>query len=128
MTCRTIEELAHAVALPRREDVVVRLGLLQHQVHRLGVVRGVAPVPLRIEVSEVELVLQTGLDPRERARDLPRDEGLPPPWTLVIEGDPVAAEHPVALAVADRGPERHRLRDAVRAAGTEWRRLGLRRR
>src|SRR4051794_3537463 len=37
------QEVAHAVRLARRDDVVVGLVLLEHQPHRLGVVRRVAP-------------------------------------------------------------------------------------
>src|SRR5215217_4651806 len=55
---RALDELADGVVLPRRNDVVAGLVLLQHQPHRLHVVACVAPIATRIEVSEHELVLQ----------------------------------------------------------------------
>ena len=62
-----LEKLAHRVLLAGGDDVVVRLVLLQHPPHGLDVVAGEAPVALRVEVAQVELVLQPDLDaPRRR--------------------------------------------------------------
>jgi hypothetical protein len=55
-------ELADAVRLAGRDDVVLRLVVLKHQPHRLNVVARVAPVALRIEVPQQQLVLQAQLD------------------------------------------------------------------
>ncbi len=63
----------------------------------------------------------------DRARDLARDEGRAAPRRLVVEEDPVHRVHPVRLAVVARDPVAEHLRDAVRAARMERRRLGLRR-
>ena len=50
------------VRLAGREHVVVGLVLLQHQPHALDVVARMAPVALRVEVAEVEPLLQAELD------------------------------------------------------------------
>src|SRR5258707_14069484 len=40
---RKLEELAHRVRLPSRDDKVISLGLLQHQEHGFDIIRRVAP-------------------------------------------------------------------------------------
>jgi len=64
------------VLLAGGDDDVVRLVLLQHQVHGLDVVAGVAPVALGVELAKVQVLLHAQGDPRHGARDLAGDEGL----------------------------------------------------
>src|SRR5215203_6900810 len=84
---RLVQKVGDGSRFARRDDVVVRLVLLEHEPHRLDVVAGKAPVPPRLEVTEIELVLQAELYPRQRARDLARHERLAPTRALVIEQD-----------------------------------------
>src|SRR5689334_15350541 len=97
-------ELAHAVRLAGGDDIIVGLGLLQHEPHRLDIVPGEAPVALRLEIAEVELLLQPFLDAADGARHLARDEGLAAPRALVVEENAVADEEAVSLAVVDGVP------------------------
>ena len=120
-----LAELPHRVALAGRDDVVARLGLLQHAPHRLDVVLRVAPVAPRVEVAEVEPLLQAVPDAPDRARDLARHEGLAAARRLVVEQDAVDGEEAVRLAVVDRHPVGVDLRGGVRAARVERRRLVL---
>jgi hypothetical protein len=53
-----LHEIAHAVRFTCGDDVVVRLLQLQHQSHGLDIVAGKAPIALRFEVSQMELVLE----------------------------------------------------------------------
>ena len=46
-------ELAYRTRLTGRQYIVVRLGLLEHHPHAGHEVRSVAPVALRVEISEV---------------------------------------------------------------------------
>ena len=62
---RDVDELAHRVLLARRDHVVLGLALLEHQPHRLDVVAGEAPVALRVEVAEAQLVGEAELDARD---------------------------------------------------------------
>ena len=62
----SVDELAHRVLLAGRDHVILGLVLLQHQPLRLDVVARVAPVAQRVEIAEVEAVLQAALDARER--------------------------------------------------------------
>src|SRR3954453_12155197 len=71
--------LPNAVCLAGRDDEVVGLIGLEHHPHRLDVVGRVAPVALRLEVAEVELLLHPGRDPCDRSGDLACHEGLAPP-------------------------------------------------
>ena len=69
-----LHQFADAVDLAGGDHVVVGLVLLEHQPHRLDVVRRVSPVALGVEVAERELVLEAELDAGRRVRDLARDE------------------------------------------------------
>ena len=65
---RTLDELLDRVTLARRDDVVVRLVLLQHEPHRPDVVARIAPVAAGVEVAEDELVAPArARSPRRRA-------------------------------------------------------------
>ena len=59
---RHVHQLADRMALAGRDDVVVRLVLLQHQPHRAHVVAGEAPVALRVEIAEMQRVGEPELD------------------------------------------------------------------
>ena len=85
-------EFADRMGLSGGDDVIVGPVLLEHQPHRLDVVPGEAPVALRLEIAEVELLLEAELDPGGRAGDLPRDEGLAAAGGFVVEEDAVAAK------------------------------------
>src|SRR5262249_19015796 len=87
----------------------------------------VTPIAPRVEIAQEQAVLQAEVDPRERARDLARDERLAADRRLVVEQDPVTREHTVGLAVVDGDPVGVQLRRRVRRAGIERRRLPLRR-
>src|SRR5690606_16543026 len=93
---------------------------------RLDVLRRVPPISPGVEIPEVQLVLETELDPSRGARDLPRHARLAPPRTLVVEQDPVAREESVRLTVVARDVVREHLRARVRRPGVERRRLPLR--
>ena len=46
------EKVSHGICLAGRDDVIVRLVLLQHEPHGFHVIYGVAPVSLRVQISE----------------------------------------------------------------------------
>ena len=71
-------------------------------------------VPLSVEVSDIEGVLQSPLDRRDGACNLAGDESLPADWALVVEEDAVCGVETVGLAVVYRDPVGVKLRDAVR--------------
>src|SRR4029079_8332030 len=54
---RLVEQLPDRMRLPRGEDVVVRLVRLEHLPRAVHVVASKAPVALRLEVPESQLVL-----------------------------------------------------------------------
>ena len=110
----------------RCQDVVAgRLGP-EHPVHPLDVVAGVAPVALGVEVAEVGLVLQAGLDAGGGAGDLPRHERLAAAGTFMVEENSVRGVHVVRLPVVHRNPVGIQLGTGVGAARVERRRLRLR--
>ena len=100
---------------------------MQHPPHRLDVLGRVAPVAPGVEVAEVELVLQAGLNARHRAGDLAGHERLAAAFALVVEQDSVDREHVVRLAVVHRDPVAVDLGRAIRRARVKRRLLVLRR-
>src|SRR5262249_28334313 len=100
---RNLDEIPHRMALARRDDVVVRLVLLQHQVHGAHVISGVAPVAASVEVAEHELAFEAERDGGCAVRDLARKKLARPARRLVVVEDPRAREEAVAMAVRARG-------------------------
>jgi hypothetical protein len=80
-----LDDVAHTVRLPRGNDIVIGVLLLQHQPHRLDIVGSKTPIAPRFEVSEVELVLQSLTDPADGPSYFPRYEGLAATGALMIE-------------------------------------------
>ena len=118
-------ELADLVRLAGRDDVVAGLVLLQHQPHGADVVGGVAPVTLRVEVAERQLLVELVRDARHAVRHLAGDELEAAAGRFVVEEDARRGVQVVALAVVDRDPVAVDLGHAVGAAGVERRRLAL---
>ena len=110
----------------RGENVVVRLGLLQHHPHAFDIFGRVAPVALGFEIAEIELVLQAVANPRDSARDFAADENFAAPRGFVVEEDPVHGEQAVAVARVCGHPVAVELGAAVRAPRAEWSQLVLR--
>src|SRR5680860_1150830 len=72
-----LRKLSDRVRLAGCDHEVVGLVVLQHHPHCLDVLGRIAPVPAGIEISEVELVLQAGLDASNGPGDLASHERLP---------------------------------------------------
>src|SRR5665213_2922525 len=66
------DEFAHRAGFAGRQHEIVRLIRLQHKVHALDIILGVAPVTLRRQVPEIQRILDPGLDTGDAARDLAR--------------------------------------------------------
>ena len=111
---REVDEIMDRVARSGRDHVVVGLGLLQHQPHRLHVVARVPPVPRRVEIAERHLPVEPELDARGGVGHLPRHEVERTPRRLVVVEDPGGRVEAVANAVAPRDEVAVRLRNAVR--------------
>mmetsp|Transcript_44843 Transcript_44843/g.122660 ORF Transcript_44843/g.122660 Transcript_44843/m.122660 type:complete len:271 (+) Transcript_44843:172-984(+) len=123
---RLLHELAHRVALVGGEDEVLRLVALHHQPHSLHVVAGMAPVTLRVDVSQEENVLKPLGDAADRAGDLARDEGRATARALMVEEDTVRKVHAVGLTVVHDHPVGVLLSNTVGRARVERSGLGLR--
>src|ERR1700722_9063901 len=119
------DKLAHRAGLARRQHEIIGLIRLQDHVHALDIILGMAPVTLRLEISEIERVFETGLDAGDAARDLARHKGLAADRTLMVEQDAVRGEHAVELGdaigrarIERRGfPLRDLLRQTVQLGG-----------
>jgi hypothetical protein len=60
--------------------------------------------PSGIQVAEIKLVVQSGVNTRYDTADLTRHKSFASAWRLMIKKSPVASGHPVALSVVDRDP------------------------
>src|SRR6185437_14242200 len=69
-----LDEFAYRMHFAGGEHVVVGLRLLQHEPHALDVIPGVAPVALRVEIAEIEAILESEFDCGDGAGDLAGDE------------------------------------------------------
>src|SRR5205814_1032105 len=96
--------------------------------HSFDVILREPPVSPRLEVAEVQLLLQPELDATDRARNLAADERFPPARGFVVEEDAVDRMEAICLAVIDRRPVGKDLGARVWAARMEGRLFVLRRR
>ena len=83
-------------------DKIIRLFLLQYELHGFYVVSGKSPVPLGIEVSKSQFLGQAVMYPGDSVCDFSRHEFNTAAGRFVVEENAVAAEHAIALAVVDR--------------------------
>src|SRR6266404_5716534 len=85
-----LHELAHRMLLASCDNEVLRLRLLQHQPLGAHVVARVTPVAQRVQVAQVQALLEPCVNPREAACDLTGYEGLAANRGLMIEQDAAA--------------------------------------
>src|SRR5262249_38249620 len=84
-----LDEFAHGMLLACGQHIVVRLVLLEHHPHAFHVVAGMAPIPLGVEIAEIDPVLEAELDGGDSAGDLAGDEGFATSRPFVVEQDAV---------------------------------------
>lgn len=121
-----VHELANTVLPPSCDDVILGRILLQHQPLHFHIIARVSPVPLGIEISKKEAILQTELDARKPTGNLARDKSLSAKRGFMVEQDPVASVKPVSFAVVDGDPKRVELGNSIGTARIKRSRLGLR--
>src|SRR5260370_1068280 len=114
------------MCFPRRDNVVVRLVLLEHGPHRFHVFFRITPIALRREVAEVELLLQPGFNACNRTSDLPRDKSFTSPGTFMVKKNSAASKNSVRLTIVNRRPMSVQLCRTVRATRIERCALRLR--
>src|ERR1035437_5480828 len=90
-----VTELTDRVGFARRHDIIIGARLLQHQMHGANVIGGVAPVALRLQISDFEAFREPKLDSSDYASDLARDKLKSSPRTLVVEQHTITAKHAV---------------------------------
>ena len=123
---RQLGKLAHAVLDAGGDDIVFGLGGLEDEPHALHVVLGVAPVAQRVEVAQIELVLESLGNACCGEGNLARHESLASALALVVEEDAVAAEHVVGVTIFLDNPVSVEFGDGIGAEGVEGRVLILR--
>ena len=107
-------------------DKIFRSLVLQDQPHTFHVIFGISPVTAGIQISQIQLVLESLFDTGSSQGDFAGHESLSAPFTLVVEQDTVHGKHPVALAVILGNPESVLLGHSVRRTRIERCRFLLR--
>src|SRR5215510_13629405 len=79
-----LHEFAHRPGLAGREHVVVGSILLQDPPHALDVIACMPPIALGLQITEVEALVKSDLDPGDRARNLAGHKRLAPDRALVV--------------------------------------------
>ena len=78
-------ELTHCMILAGSHHEIIRFRLLENEPHALYVVLGIAPVTEGIQITQIELVLESLRDACRRKRNLTRYKRLSAPLGLMIE-------------------------------------------
>src|SRR5207245_891552 len=113
---RLLHELANGMGLARRSDEVIRLLVLEDPPHQVDELRGVSPVPPRIQVPEGNRFRETVMDFRHAIAHLACQEFETSSLGFVIEQDAVGNRQAMGLPVVHTGPVRVDLGDAVRTS------------
>ena len=121
-----LQQLPNRVGLPGGNDVIVRLLLLEHQPHGFDIIAGIPPVPLGIEIAQIEFLVQAQFDPRGGSGDLAADKGLPSTRGFVVKQNSVTRKEMIGLSIIHRDPVSVRLGSTVRTSWIERRGLPLR--
>src|SRR3981081_2246512 len=101
-------------------DVILGLRLLEHQPLRTHIVARVSPIPFRIQIAQMQGILQTGANPRQRTGNLAQTEGLPSQRRFMVEEDAAARIQAVGLAIVHADPVSVEFGDAVGGAWIKW--------
>src|SRR6266478_336503 len=113
--------------LARGNDEIFGLRLLQDEPLRAHIVARMPPIPKRVEVAQIQALVEPLVNAGEAAGDLAGDERFPPDCGLVVEKDSIAGIQAVGLAIVDRYPVRVGLGRTIGGARIERRRFTLRR-
>ena len=99
------------------DDKIFRRIMLQNQPHAFYIILCIAPVPQRIHISQLQMVLKPLCNPSGCQRDFPGYKIFPAALGFMIEQNSVHREHPVGFPVFFRNPESVLFRYRV---GTVW--------
>src|SRR5205823_151564 len=102
-------KLAYGMRLSGGHNEVIRLVELQHVPHCFDIFGRVAPVTLRLEITHIELGLQTCANTRNSPADLAAYKGLSSAGRFVIEKNSITRKKAVTLPVIYRYPVRIQL-------------------
>ena len=105
------------MGLPCPYNIVISTVLLHHKPHAFHVFRSESPVPLRVKVPKVQVLVLFRQESCNAPGDLTGHECFTPAWGFMVEQDPVAGKHLVAIAVIFRHPVGIQLGAGVR---TPW--------
>ena len=109
----------HGMLYPGGNDKILRLVMLQHQPHALHIILRIAPVPLRIQITQVELVLNTTGDPSGCQCDLTGHKVLSAALRFMVKQDTIHCEHIVCIPVFLHDPEAVLFCHRIGAVGME---------
>mmetsp|Transcript_40 Transcript_40/g.69 ORF Transcript_40/g.69 Transcript_40/m.69 type:complete len:205 (-) Transcript_40:453-1067(-) len=90
-----VDKFTNTVLLSSCNHIILWFILLEHEPLHLDVILRMPPISLRVEISQVQCVIQTSLDPRQTSCDLPCHKCLTSQRGLVVEQDTIAGKHTI---------------------------------
>ncbi len=99
MAKRCLNKIPDRVACAHSYHKIVRYLPLHHLPRGVHIFRRIAPVAPRVQISQIQFLLQSRFDPRNPARDFPRHKVLSPTRRLVVKQNPVHGKEVIRLAV-----------------------------
>ena len=123
---RQLGKLFDGVADTGGQDIVTWRVVLQHTPHALHIFQRIPPVPLRFQISQQHLLLQSVFDARHGAGNLAGHKSLTPARRFVVEQNAVAGKEVVRLAVIDHNPVAVELGHPIGRTRVKRRALALR--
>src|SRR5271163_2436367 len=112
-------EFFHRVAFTRGHNIIVRVFLLQHPPHGVNVFSSVPPIPLSLQVAEIELRLCTPENLRDSRCYLACYEFITPARRFVIKQNSTAGMEAVRLPIISSQFVARDLADPVQRAWPE---------
>src|SRR4029077_2591417 len=110
------KKLAYGTRYTGCDYEVLGLLVLKDQPHGFDIFLRVAPVTFGVQISQLDNVLFTAINPYQLPNDLLGYELVATTWAFVVEQNPVAGKHVIALAVVHHRPVGELLCNRVRAA------------
>ena len=119
-------KFAYGVHLSGSNHEVFRRIVLQDKPHTFHIVFGISPVAACIQITQIQLVLESLCNACGSQCNLACNESLAAAFALMVKEDTVHGIHVIAFAVVLRNPETILFGYAIRAARIERSRLLLR--
>ena len=99
-----VHKVTNCACLSSGNNIILGFILLEHTPHSINIILRMSPISLRIEVSEIELLLKSKTDLGYRHSDLTSHECLTTNRRLMVKENSIACKHPITLLIVTSNP------------------------